>query len=47
MVLKRFYPDRDGHDTMILIQGSEMAIFTLTANLQKANVEIDDFLEEL
>ena len=32
---------------MILIEGNEMAIFTLTANLRKANVEIDDFLEAL
>lgn len=32
---------------MVLIQGSEMAIFTLTVNLEKANVEIEDFLEAL
>lgn len=47
MVLRRLYPDRDGYDTMILIQGSEVAIFTLTVNLQKANVEIEDFLQAL
>ena len=32
---------------MILIEGREVAIFTLTVNLRKANVDIDDFLEAL
>ena len=32
---------------MILIEGSEVDKFTLTTNLKKANVDIDDFLEEL
>lgn len=36
-----------GEDTMILVEGNEVAKFTLTTNLKKANVEIDDFLEAL
>ena len=46
IVLKRPRPD-NGHDTMILIEGREVAIFTLTVNLRKANVDTDDFLEAL
>ena len=47
IVMTRTYPDTDQTDTMILIQGNEMAKGTLKANLKKANVEIEDFLENL
>lgn len=45
--MTRPYPDTDQTDTMILIQGNEMAKGTLKTNLRKANVEIEDFLENL
>jgi len=32
---------------MILIQGNEVAKGTLKINLKKANVEVEDFLENL
>ena len=47
LVLKRPHASDEGEDTMILVEGSEVAKFTLTKNLQRANVEIGDFLEAL
>ena len=46
-MMTRTYLDTDQIDTMILIQGNEMAKGTLKTNLKKANVEIEDFLENL